>query len=52
MNKYTYIVKLQVSVDAFDESDAWEAVQDAFGTGDNMGVNVTECEFEEKRKRK
>ena len=54
MNKFTYTVTLQVEVEAFDYSDAWDAVQDAFGTGDQLGVNITQCEFEEKvpRKRK
>jgi hypothetical protein len=49
MNTYTYTVTLEVEVDAYDESDAWEAVDDAFGVGDQMGVRVTNCEWKEKR---
>lgn len=49
MKTYKYKVVLSVEVDAFDDSDAWEAVQDAFGTGNNMGVTVTECEYQETR---
>jgi hypothetical protein len=51
MNTFEYTVTLKVSVEAFDESDAWDAVQDAFGAGDQMGVNVLQCEFEENRKK-
>jgi len=50
MNTYKYTVELTVEVDAFDESDAWDAVQDAFGVGDQMGVVVTNCEYREVRK--
>lgn len=52
MDKYEYTVILKVSIDAFDESDAWEAVQDAFGVGDTGAVSVTQCEYKEKRARK
>lgn len=53
METYKYTVTLTVEVEAFDESDAWDAVQDAFGVGDsNMGVRVTDCEYREKRARK
>lgn len=52
MDKFKYTVRLEVEVDAFDESDAWDAVQDAFGIGENMGVVVTDCEYKEKRARK
>jgi hypothetical protein len=47
MEKFVYKVKLTVEVEAFDESDAWDAVQDAFGTGEELGVNVLTCEYEE-----
>lgn len=49
MNKYTYEVHLRVEVEAFDESDAWDAVQDAFGVGDQAGVMVLDCDYEEVR---
>lgn len=52
MNKYTYEVVLQVEVEAFEENDAWEAVQDAFGIGDAYGVLVTDCEYRETRGKK
>jgi hypothetical protein len=52
MQTYTYTIKLEVEVEAFDESDAWDAVQDAFGVGEEMGVKVTDCEYREKRARK
>lgn len=47
MNKFKYQIVLTAVVEAFDESDAWDAVQDAFGVGDNFGVVVTNCEYEE-----
>lgn len=52
METYTYTVKLIVEVEAFDESDAWDAVQDAFGIGEELGVRVTTCEYKEQRARK
>ncbi len=52
MEKYKYQVKLTVEVEAFDESDAWDAVQDAFGIGEELGVTVTDCEYRELRARK
>jgi hypothetical protein len=52
METFEYTVKLTVTVEAFDDSDAWEAVQDAFGVGEQMGVVVTDCEYKENRRRK
>ena len=52
METFKYIVTLNVEVEAFDESDAWDAVQDAFGIGEEMGVRVTDCEYNEVRKKK
>lgn len=49
MNVYKYQVVLDVEVEAFDQGDAWEAVQDAFGVGEQLGVRVTDCEYNEKR---
>lgn len=51
MENYKYTVTLEVEVEAFDESDAWDALQDAFGVGDQMGVNITKCDYEQKVKR-
>lgn len=52
MNTYVYEVRLKVEVNAFDESDAWDALQDAFGPGEELGVNVTDCEYKVARARK
>lgn len=52
MNKYTYKVELVVEVEAFDESDAWEALQDDFGVGEQMGMTIVECEYKEVRARR
>lgn len=52
MEKFKYKVSLMIEVEAFSEPDAWEAVQDAFGIGDNMGVTVTNCEYKEVRARR
>ena len=45
MNKFEYTVTLKVVVEAFDEVDAQDAVQDVFGLGDNLGILVTDCEI-------
>ena len=50
MNKYKYTVRMEVVVEAFDESDAWDAIQEAFGIGETGAVVVTDCEYKEKRK--
>jgi len=44
MNTYTYEVKLVVEAEAFDPSDADQMIEDAFGLGENCGVNITEVE--------
>lgn len=44
MNKYKYSVNLVVEVEAFDPIDAEEAVRDAFGLGDQCGVEIVESE--------
>jgi len=49
MNKYKYEVKLFVEVEAFDEGDAWNAIQDAYGVGEEFGISVTDCEYRELR---
>lgn len=47
MKKFTYRVALTVEVEAFDEEDAWEAIQDTFGVGDQgSGLTVTDCAWE------
>lgn len=52
MEKYKYQVQLTVEVEAFDESDAWDAVQETFGVGETGAVTVTDCEYQEVKKRK
>lgn len=52
MEKYKYTVRLTVVVDAWDESDAWDAIQEAFGIGATGAVTVTECTYKEIRARK
>lgn len=49
MNTYHYKVSLVVEVEAFDESDAWDAVQENFGVGSEMGLKITDCEYKEIR---
>lgn len=50
MDKFRYTVKLEVEVEAFDEGDAFDLIQDVFGIGDQSGVTVTQCEYKEKRR--
>lgn len=52
MNTYQYKVFLTVEVDAFDESDAWDAVQENYGVGEDMGIRITDCEYKEVRANK
>jgi len=52
MDTFRYTVKLEVEVEAFDDSDAWDAVQESFGVGATGAVVVTDCEYKEKRARK
>lgn len=44
MNTFMVSVMLQVEVEAFDASDAEDAVIDCFGEGDFCGVSVKDCE--------
>jgi hypothetical protein len=52
MEEFEYQVNLTVKIQAFDGTDAWEALQEAFGIGDQLGVTVTDCEYKEVKKRK
>ena len=45
MKTYVYLVTQTVEIEAFTEGDAWEALQDAYGTGENCGTVVTDCEY-------
>lgn len=48
MDTFKYKVVLEVEVEAFDANDAWEAIQDSFGLGDNGATTVTDFEAWEK----
>lgn len=50
MNTFKYKVELTVEVEGFDESDAWDTLQDNFGIGENFGVTVVDCEYIELKK--
>ena len=52
MNMYKYTVTLEVFVEAFDESDAWDAIQDSFGTGPQGAVDVVSCEWEQSARKR
>lgn len=52
MDRFKYTVRLTVEVEAFDDSDAWDAIQDAFGVGNTGAVTVTECQYKEVRPKK
>lgn len=42
-----YRIALTIEVDAFDDDDALDAIQDAFGAGENApGIIITDCEVE------
>lgn len=47
MKDFRYSVNLVVEVEAFDEIDAEEAVRDAFGLGDQCGIEIVESEVGE-----
>lgn len=52
MNTFRYKIVLTAEVEAFDESDAWEAIEDEFGVGEQMGVTIVACEYKELKPRK
>lgn len=52
MNEYRYTVKLEVVVEAFDDGDAFDMIQESFGVGETGAVSVVECEYQEKRSKK
>lgn len=45
MKTYVFSVMLSVEVEAFDESDARDAVKDCLGEGDFCGVEVSDFEI-------
>jgi len=52
MDTFRYRVTLTIEVDAFDETDAWDAIENEFGVGEQMGLTITACEYKELRKKK
>jgi len=42
---FEYELTLRVSVTAFDETDAEDAIKDMFGTGDDGGLEVTSLDI-------
>lgn len=50
MNKYKYVIQITAEVEAFDEDDAWDAIQDTFGIGESgSGITVIESEWTYKK---
>lgn len=47
MKRFRYEVNLVAEVEAYDEIDAEEAVRDAFGLGDQCGLEIAESEIGE-----
>jgi len=44
MNRFKYKVTLEVEVEAFDSTDALDAIQDVFGLGEQNGVEIVDFE--------
>lgn len=42
METYEFEVTLKVRVEAYEQSDAEDAVSDVFATGDELGLTVTD----------
>ncbi len=49
MDKFKFTVVLEIEVEAFDYTDALDAIQDTFGIGEDAGINVTQCEYQLKK---
>lgn len=49
MERFKYKVQITVEIEAFDAGDAWDALQDTFGIGENSGLTVTDFEAWEAR---
>ena len=46
MNKFKYLVELEVEVEAFDDGDARELLEDCFGLGEDCGVTIKSATFD------
>lgn len=40
MNTYRFVLAVEVEVEAFDEDDAKDLINDNFGPGDDCGVTI------------
>ena len=40
MNKYRFILAIEVEVESWDEADARDIIEDNFGPGEECGVNI------------
>lgn len=47
MNKFKYLVELEVEVEAYDQSDARDILEDVFGLGEDCGVTIKTAKFDE-----
>lgn len=48
MNTYKFVLSVEVEVEAYDEHDAEDIVNDTFGPGEDCGVEVTKLEIRQK----
>lgn len=47
---YKYRVIMEVEVEALDEGDAFDLIQENFGVGEQLGISVTECTYKERKR--
>lgn len=47
MKKYRFKVSLLVEAEAYTPADAFDAVQETFSIGEEYGLVITDCEYEE-----
>jgi hypothetical protein len=47
MEKFKYVVQLEVELEAFDKADADDAVQDVFSPGEEYGILITKAVVKE-----
>ena len=50
METFVFQIKMTVEVEAFNYSDALDAVQDVFSIGEEAGLVVTKCEYKDIKK--
>lgn len=47
MNTFEFAVELKVKVEAYDEADALDLLEDTFGLGEDCGVTIESRTFDE-----